>query len=124
MVVSSVEIFLAVVQAYLALGFVVAMGFALVGIERVDPSASGSYVFRALLIPGLTLLWPLVLARWSGFAGESSAGIPEGNERRHLMAWTCLAALVPAILIVAALERRLVLPSPASQQVSSQQAKP
>ena len=118
------EIFLAAVQAYLALGFIVAMGFALVGIERVDPEAAGSYVFRALLVPGLTLLWPLVLARWMGIAGEPGAGQPEKNEQRHLTAWTCLAVLVPAILIAAAIERRVNLPSPASQQISATQVRP
>ena len=92
--------------------------------RRVDPEAAGSYVFRALLVPGLTLLWPLVLARWMGIAGEPAAGQPEKNEQRHLTAWTCLAVLVPAILIAAAIERRVNLPSPASQQISATQVRP
>ena len=34
------------------------------GIDRIDPAARGSYTFRPLLVPGIMLLWPLVLRRW------------------------------------------------------------
>lgn len=50
---------------YLYLGGAVAAVFLLFGIDRVDPSSHGSYAFRPLLIPGICLLWPLVLYRWS-----------------------------------------------------------
>lgn len=50
--------------AYAALGAVVALAFLTVGIERIDPAARGAYAFRPLLLPGLILLWPLVLWRW------------------------------------------------------------
>ena len=33
-------------------------------IEAIDPVARGAYAFRPLLLPGLALLWPLVLRRW------------------------------------------------------------
>lgn len=49
---------------YLFLGLVVAVFFLGFGIDRVDPSARGSYAFRPLLIPGICLIWPLVLYRW------------------------------------------------------------
>ena len=49
---------------YLFAGMAVAIVFLAVGLDRVDPSARGSYVFRPLLIPGICLLWPLVLHRW------------------------------------------------------------
>ena len=51
-------------EAYLAVGVVVAAAFLIVGIDRIDPSARGSYAFRPLVAPGIALLWPLVLARW------------------------------------------------------------
>ena len=50
--------------AYPALGAAVALAFLTVGIERVDPAARGAHAFRPLLVPGLVLLWPLVLWRW------------------------------------------------------------
>lgn len=45
-------------------GLAVAAGFLLFGIDRVDPAARGAHAFRPLLVPGIVLLWPLVLVRW------------------------------------------------------------
>lgn len=49
---------------YGGLGLAVAAAFLLLGLDRVDPAARGAYAFRPLLVPGLVLLWPLVLWRW------------------------------------------------------------
>ncbi len=49
---------------YLGVGLVVAGLFIVFGIERVEPYSRGSLGFRPLLVPGLCLLWPLVLWRW------------------------------------------------------------
>ncbi|KZM52001.1 hypothetical protein [Labrenzia sp. OB1] len=49
---------------YLMAGGVIAALFLVIGIDRVEPSARGSYAFRPLLIPGICLIWPLVLYRW------------------------------------------------------------
>ncbi len=35
------------------------------GIELVAPDARGAYAVRPLLLPGIVLLWPLVLWRWA-----------------------------------------------------------
>lgn len=51
--------------AYAALGLAVAAAFLGFGIGRVDPAARGSYAFRPLLLPGVVLLWPLVLWLWA-----------------------------------------------------------
>ena len=48
------------------IGAVVACAFLLSGgIERVEPAARGAYAVRPLLVPGIVLLWPLVLWRWA-----------------------------------------------------------
>jgi hypothetical protein len=52
------------VTIWLAIGVVVGIAFLFLGIDRVDPAARGSYAFRPLLLPGLTLLWPFVVVRW------------------------------------------------------------
>jgi hypothetical protein len=52
---------------YGAIGLVVAVPFLVFAIGRMDPAAVGAYAFRPLLVPGLTLLWPLVLLRWLRF---------------------------------------------------------
>ena len=49
---------------YLLLGALVAAGFLFYGLDRIDPAARGAHAFRPLLVPGLVLLWPLVLWRW------------------------------------------------------------
>ena len=50
---------------YVWIGLSVGVAFLVFGIERVDPAARSAYAFRPLLLPGLTLLWPYVLRRWS-----------------------------------------------------------
>src|SRR4051794_17017330 len=52
------------VTVYAAIGGVLAMAFLLWGIDRIDPAAAGAYAFRALLLPGAVLLWPVVALRW------------------------------------------------------------
>jgi len=53
-----------IVTWYLYLGLGVSAVFLLFGIDRIDPSAKGSYLFRVLAVPGVVLLWPLVLSIW------------------------------------------------------------
>lgn len=54
--------------AYGLAGLVVACAFLFLGLDRLDPAARGAYAFRPLLLPGLVLLWPLVLLRWAVLA--------------------------------------------------------
>ena len=51
-------------QVWGIIGAVVAAAFLTVGIDRIDEDARGAYVFRPLLIPGVLMIWPLVLWRW------------------------------------------------------------
>lgn len=46
------------------IGLAVAAPFLTFGVDRIDPSARGSYLFRVLAIPGVVMLWPVVLLRW------------------------------------------------------------
>lgn len=46
------------------IGVAVAVAFLLVGFDKIDPGARDAYAVRPLLIPGLVLLWPLVVWRW------------------------------------------------------------
>jgi hypothetical protein len=63
--VDEARLFVDMVGYYTWAGAVVAGLFLLVGIDRIDPSARGTYLFRLLLIPGVVGLWPLVLWRWA-----------------------------------------------------------
>ena len=51
-------------MSYLCCGGAVAVAFLAFGLDQIDPSARGGYTFRPLLVPGLVLLWPLVLVAW------------------------------------------------------------
>ena len=51
-------------ETWLWIGAAVAAVFLTIGIDRIDEDARGAYVFRPLLIPGVLLVWPLVLWRW------------------------------------------------------------
>lgn len=51
-------------KVYCLIGLVVAIPFLLIGIDRIEPSARGSYTFRPLLLPGIALIWPIVIYRW------------------------------------------------------------
>lgn len=52
------------VQIWGWIGAVVALVFLTIGIDRIDEDARGAYIFRPLLIPGILVIWPLVLWRW------------------------------------------------------------
>ena len=58
---------------YLAAGLIFALAFVTVGVQRLDGDAKGGTVgFRILILPGATLLWPLLAARWVRGAGVPS----------------------------------------------------
>jgi hypothetical protein len=63
-----------VLWVYAGLGLAVAAAFLVIGFDRVDPAAQGAYAVRPLLVPGLVLLWPLVLWRWRVLARANPAG--------------------------------------------------
>jgi hypothetical protein len=58
------DVFWTVIYVYGGIGGVIALVFLLLGIDRIDAAARGAYLVRPLLVPGLTLLWPIVLVRW------------------------------------------------------------
>jgi hypothetical protein len=50
---------------YLGAGFIFAIIFILKGIQKMDPAAHGSsWGFRILIIPGMMLMWPVLLRKW------------------------------------------------------------
>jgi len=51
-------------------GFVVAVLFLIFGFDRLDAAAHRAYAVRPLMLPGLVLLWPLVVWRWALLASR------------------------------------------------------
>ena len=66
---------------YLAGGFLFAVPFVLLGVNKIDPHAAhGTWGFRLLILPGAAVFWPLLLRRWL-------TGVPAPpEERSHLPA--------------------------------------
>ena len=59
------QLFVRSVEVYMGVGLAFAAAFALRGAARIDPDAEGAtWGFRLLLIPGATMLWPLLALRW------------------------------------------------------------
>lgn len=70
---STAEVVLLVVTAYLAGGALFAPAFVTVGVTRIDPAARGtSAAFRLLILPGVVALWPLLAAKWVSCGGETT----------------------------------------------------
>jgi hypothetical protein len=86
---------------WLYLGAATAAIFLTVGIDRVDEDARGAYIFRPLLIPGILLLWPLVLWRWyrleSGRDDWESRHLPRRSA--HAKLWLVIGVLIPLIFV-------------------------
>ena len=58
------ETFVFLIQVWLGLGALVAGAFLFIGIGQVDEDAQDVFAFRPLLIPGILVIWPLVIWRW------------------------------------------------------------
>lgn len=77
---SVAEFLLLFVQLWGAAGGVVCVLFLFIGIDRVDPAAHDAYAFRPLLIPGILVIWPLVLWRWWSLEKLARDGCPAGPD--------------------------------------------
>lgn len=93
-------------QVYLAVGAVVALAFLTIGIGRVDPDARGSFVFRPMLIPGILLIWPLVLWRWWRLARGHRQGVQRPPLGLQQGATLLLALALPAAIAIALVVRQ------------------
>lgn len=68
-----VDLIVTALWLYLGIGSAVAIAFVLYGIDRIDVKAHGAYAVRPLLVPGLAVLWPIVLVRWVALARKKES---------------------------------------------------
>lgn len=105
---TTAEVILMGVRAWAWAGIATAAVFLGIGIDRIDPNARTSFAFRPLLLPGLVLLWPLVLYRW--WVLETGRDRPLARHRpprtAHGRIWVILAVLIPGILLSGLLVRQ------------------
>ncbi|MEP1209723.1 MAG: hypothetical protein ABJM29_00720 [Rhizobiaceae bacterium] len=78
---SLAELFILIVQLWGAAGAVVCVLFLFIGIDRVDPASHDAYAFRPLLIPGIVVIWPLVLWRWWSLEKLARVGCPAATDK-------------------------------------------
>jgi hypothetical protein len=53
------------VAIYTGVGLLFAVAFVTAGVSHIDPAAKGSsWGFRLVILPGVTTLWPWLLAKW------------------------------------------------------------
>ncbi len=99
---------ISIAEIYAWVGLAVAALFLLWGVDRVLPAARGAYAFRPLIIPGIVLLWPLVLWRW--WRLESGGGRWEAKHAppRRLQDGLALvlAVVIPVVILSALLIRQ------------------
>ncbi len=103
------RLILQVAGAYCLAGLCFAVVFVSVRSERFDPSAAtGSWGFRLAIIPGVVVLWPVLLAKVSsvrrggGAEGDAERPVsPERLRRNHALAFFVLAVAVPLLFLVA-----------------------
>lgn len=105
-------------QAWLLAGLCVGVAFLLFGLDRVDAAARGAYGFRPLLLPGLVLLWPLVIWRWlDAPSSGAQPSLKRRHKRAHAAIWAGLALALPLILGAALMLRQHDLPAPSSVRI-------
>ncbi|MGB0507710.1 MAG: hypothetical protein ACPGGK_16105 [Pikeienuella sp.] len=87
------------------LGLAVAALFLTVGIDRLDEDARGAYFFRALILPGVVLIWPVVLLRWIVLeTGRDQWPLRHRPPRlSHKYAAIALAVFIPATIFTGVL---------------------
>jgi len=104
-----------IARAYALIGLAVAMPFLIWGIGRIDANAAGAWVFRPLLLPGVILIWPLVLWRWRALArGWDEARRhrpPRRVQDRMGLALAVALPLIFALALAVRQDRDAALPS-------------
>ena len=90
-------------QVWFWAGLAVAALFLTIGLGRIDEDARGAYAFRPLALPGVILIWPLVLWRWWVLeTGRDQWPLRHRpNRSLHGRAWIVLALAIPLIFILA-----------------------
>lgn len=102
---------------WLIAGAVVAGFFLTIGIDRVDEDSREAYAFRPLLVPGILLIWPLVLWRWLRLEAQTETWISRYRPPRavHLPVALLLSAAL-GFAIIASLNVRQSWPADISPE--------
>lgn len=91
------ELILLFAKIWGGVGALVALAFLSFGIDRLDEDAKGAYVFRPLIVPGVLLIWPLVLWRWYILADGKDEWAKRYKPKRN--SHNLFALIMPVLII-------------------------
>jgi len=94
------ELIILIVKLWGSAGALVAVAFLTFGMDQIDEDARGAYVFRPLIVPGVLLIWPLVLWRWYVVASGKDAWPNRYRAGRKSHKWFALVLPVSIIAII------------------------
>jgi len=94
---------LGIAEIWAFCGLATAIAFLTFGLERIDESARGAFVFRALLAPGIILIWPIVLWRWAVLISGRDDWTKRSRPplESHGRVWSVLAWAIPLVFLAA-----------------------
>jgi hypothetical protein len=96
-----------VITWYLFVGTAIAAVFLLFGLGQLDENAEGAWIFRPLLIPGVLLIWPLVIWRWLVLRrGEEKLDRHRMPRLRQERAQVAFVVIIPVIILTAFVVRQ------------------
>lgn len=96
------ELILLIIKIWGGIGGAVALAFLTFGMDQIDEDAQGAYVFRPLIVPGILLIWPMVLWRWAILAKGKDYWPKRYATKRRNHQWFGLAMPVAIVVILIA----------------------
>lgn len=121
---AAAETIMLLVQLWGGFGACVALIFLTIGLDRIDEDARGAYVFRPLLIPGVMLLWPLVLWRWWQLEAKSAPWLSRYQPvRKSYGLAVCAMTLAIVLAVLLGLSHRQDWPAHIQPEQISEAAK-
>ena len=98
---SGAETLVLLVQIWGGIGLLVAAAFLTIGIGQIDEDARGAITFRPLLVPGIMVIWPLVLWRWRVLATGQDRWQKRYDppRRSHRVVVAAMLVLIPLTLL-------------------------
>jgi predicted permease len=115
--VMTAKLIVALTGGYLLMGLAVGLAFLLFRIDRQDPAARGAYAFRPLLLPGLALLWPIVVLRWTSPPAAVTTATIVHHKRAHRRVWAAMALFILVTVMLAIGIRPTTLPEQPSLRI-------
>lgn len=122
---TTAESIIRLIEIWGIIGAIVALAFLTIGLGQIDEDARGAITFRPLLIPGILLLWPLVLWRWWVLAtGRDVWALRHTPPRRTHGVVAILMTVLIAVTLVVSFSIRQTWPADTAPQLLEAPSRP